>query len=318
MYDPPANVIQNGPVSPVKILPYLERLFCGTTFPPSAANGSPVSTLGLPITNGIISLNLGAFGSNEGPLGSFCWNMDPSPLPQLLSSPVRQLAGFEKCFRDGASSFGLQPPATPQVSVFDPSCPMLAVIPQFLTVQNKGSSVGDVQINIEPTDGSTILDLLFESLGVLYPADPSEGIKPAFLPSVAAANATGSGSQLPSQATVAGATISSASGTSSRSRGLTLAGLAPGQTARLLVFTAAPLPSFGQVTLFNATISSAQDSNAANNSVTSIAGLTFVLPDSLAQPGKPVPPQAFQNPGAIQAVQQRPPRTPTPTPTPVR
>lgn len=34
MFDTPANVIQYGSVSPVNLLPYLEKLFVGTTFPP--------------------------------------------------------------------------------------------------------------------------------------------------------------------------------------------------------------------------------------------------------------------------------------------
>jgi hypothetical protein len=36
MFEVPANVIQYGSVSPVNMLPYLEKLFVRTTFPPLA------------------------------------------------------------------------------------------------------------------------------------------------------------------------------------------------------------------------------------------------------------------------------------------
>lgn len=36
MFDTPANVVQYGSISPINLLPYLEKLFVGTTFPPLA------------------------------------------------------------------------------------------------------------------------------------------------------------------------------------------------------------------------------------------------------------------------------------------
>ena len=36
MFDVPANVVQYGAISPINVLPYLEKLFVGTTYPPLA------------------------------------------------------------------------------------------------------------------------------------------------------------------------------------------------------------------------------------------------------------------------------------------
>ena len=48
MFDVPANVVQYGSISPINVLPYLEKLFVGSTYPPlGAVNGSfaPLSTV---------------------------------------------------------------------------------------------------------------------------------------------------------------------------------------------------------------------------------------------------------------------------------
>jgi S-layer homology domain len=47
MYDVPANVVQYGSVSPINLLPFLEKLFVGTTFPPLAPSDPRTFAYGL-------------------------------------------------------------------------------------------------------------------------------------------------------------------------------------------------------------------------------------------------------------------------------
>lgn len=289
------------------ILPFMEKTFCGGQF----GSGFSVSRLGLPLINeNVFSLNRGALGNGQGFLGSNCFTIADNRLNSDFGNLtlLTKHALLNDCTTGDVFSAGLTV-TVPTGNAHNPACPILGSIPQIVTIQNLGANSGDVQVTLQPSDNAALL-------GVLVPLpDPTSPDSPANAPTFSFLPATVSSPATVTAATVAGATVSSSSPTSGRGRTLSINGLAPGQQARLLVLSAAPLPQVGQTAMFTATITSAQDTNAANNSVTLVVGLTSSA-GSAPQAPKPVAPQIFQNPGAIAIVQQRP--TPTPTPRPIR
>jgi len=183
-------------------------------------------------------------------------------------------------------------------------CDALMVQGYTIDVENLGTQTIDIKLEVIPGLNADVVPLPPPTLPTLDPLPVMARIAPATIASPA-----------PAAATVQ--QITSGTGLPPRTKTLVIQNVPAGQHVSVPAVAVVKLLTGRPGVAFVARVSTGGTDPTPRNNVEVVFNAVDVGPGG-EQPAKPVAPQIFQNPGAVQAVQQRPPRTPTPTPVPPR
>ena len=178
--------------------------------------------------------------------------------------------------------------------------------PYVITLQNFGGTTADLTLELTPA--------LRAALQSLLTPDPSPGVPVTLDSAVMARVAQPDGTSAPATAAPASVGVTVSSSTAGGKLTFQVTGLPGGQQVSIPIMTAVAITIPGRAPVFAARLTSTTtETNFANNGLLLVEQIV-PLAGASGPVAKPVPPQVFQNPGAIAAVLQRPKSTPTPTP----